>query len=99
MIFFDTTGWDTTGTASNSVGIVRMLESFTASVGEFSRDARAAAILKRERAIESQRIAAALEPRTHAVLQVYARCHTKRRKALIALRQPPGRFAFYQGAF
>lgn len=83
---------DATG-ATSTVQIVRMLESFTASNAKFTEEARVAAWRKRELCIESQRIAARLEPRP-LVGQLTVNCPTRRQ-----LKQPPGRFAFYQGAF
>jgi hypothetical protein len=96
MAFFN---YFNTNSTATTVQIVRLLDSFAVGTRKLRDEARCVRALKRERCIESQRIAAQLEPRTHAVLRLYARRDTKRRNALMYLRQPPSRFAFYQGAF
>jgi hypothetical protein len=81
---------------TEEVRLYRTLAEFTASNAKFREEARAAAIAKHERCMESQRIAAEFGPRK-------APAHKPAREAgarsFLPIRQPPGRFAYYQGAF
>lgn len=80
--------WGTTA-GTSPVYIVRYERS---EASKFAEECRVAGALKEERTRDSQRIAAALEPKPMPLALFVPRTFRP-------LRQPPGRFPLYQGEF